>query len=401
MDHAACRGQGRGSGVEQGEARWSPTRAARLRLYGGAICLLYLVVVLAGALSLARPQAVPPPINDFIAFHTAGGLALSGRAAEAYDAALFQAAQREAFGGAFAGGFFWLNPPSFFPFVAPFAPLPFLGAWLGWSLLTALFLAAMLRLVVPGAVVVALMAAPGVFICAFIGQNGMLTAGLMAGCLALLERRPRLAGVLLGLLTVKPQLGLLFPALLLLGRRWVAILAATATALALAVASALWLGLEPWAAFLGSFGGSRDFLAGGAGAWSKLQSPFALAVQATGSLGVAAAVQEAVVAGLLGALAWLNRHGAPAALQAAALVAGSALATPYLHAYDAPLLSVAAAFLLRDGLGRGMRRAEVAVIAAACLAPAAVLLAGSLAVPSGAALLLLVALRRGYVSSRP
>lgn len=387
--------------MEKGEAGLPPGWAGRLRLYGGVVCLLYLALVLAGASSLVRPHAAPPAINDFIAFHAAGGMALQGRAAEAYDATLLHAAQRAVFGGEFAGAFFWLNPPSFFLAVAPFSALPYIAAWLAWSLLTAIFLGAMLRLIVPGAVVVALMAAPAIFICAFVGQNGMLTAGLMAGCLALLERRPRLAGVLLGLLTVKPQLGLLFPPFLLLGRRWAVILAATATALALALASALWLGLAPWAAFLGSVGGSRDFLAGGAGAWSKLQSPFALAVQVSGSLGVATVVQAAVVAGLLGALAWLHRRGAPAAIRAAALVAASALATPYLHAYDAPMLSVAAAFLLRDGLARGIGRGEVAIIVAACLAPAVVMLAGSLATPTGAALLILVAFRRAGVSSRP
>ena len=43
------------------------------------------------------------------------------------------------------------------------------------------------------------------------GQNGFLTAALIGGTLGLLERRPALAGVCLGLLTYKPQFGLLFP----------------------------------------------------------------------------------------------------------------------------------------------------------------------------------------------
>ena len=43
------------------------------------------------------------------------------------------------------------------------------------------------------------------------GQNGFLTAALIGGTLGLMERRTALAGVCLGLLTYKPQFGLLFP----------------------------------------------------------------------------------------------------------------------------------------------------------------------------------------------
>ena len=43
------------------------------------------------------------------------------------------------------------------------------------------------------------------------GQNGFLTAALIGGTLGLLERHPALGRDLLGLLTYKPQFGLLFP----------------------------------------------------------------------------------------------------------------------------------------------------------------------------------------------
>ena len=52
------------------------------------------------------------------------------------------------------------------------------------------------------------------------GQNGFLTAALIGGALGLLERRPALAGICLGLLTYKPQFGLLFPFVLIADRRW-------------------------------------------------------------------------------------------------------------------------------------------------------------------------------------
>jgi hypothetical protein len=59
-----------------------------------------------------------------------------------------------------------------------------------------------------------------VFINAVGGQNNTWTAALFGGGLSLLERRPLLAGGLLGLLIYKPQFGLLIPVALLAGRHW-------------------------------------------------------------------------------------------------------------------------------------------------------------------------------------
>ncbi|WP_029586365.1 glycosyltransferase 87 family protein [Bradyrhizobium sp. URHD0069] len=58
-----------------------------------------------------------------------------------------------------------------------------------------------------------------VFINAVGGQNSTWTAALFGGGLSPLERRPLLAGGLLGLLIYKPQLGLLIP-VALAGRHW-------------------------------------------------------------------------------------------------------------------------------------------------------------------------------------
>src|SRR4029077_16687910 len=71
------------------------------------------------------------------------------------------------------------------------------------------------------------------------GQNGFLTAALIGGTLGLLERHPALAGICLGVLTYKPQFGLLFPIVLIADRRWLTIAVATLTAIVLAALS--WL----------------------------------------------------------------------------------------------------------------------------------------------------------------
>ena len=48
-----------------------------------------------------------------------------------------------------------------------------------------------------------------------VGQNGFLTAALIDGTLYLMPVRPILAGICLGLLSYKPQYGLLFPLVLI------------------------------------------------------------------------------------------------------------------------------------------------------------------------------------------
>ena len=68
--------------------------------------------------------------------------------------------------------------------------------------------------------------APGVAVNVFFGQNGFLTAALLIGGLVNLDRRPILSGILFGMLTIKPQFGLLLPVLLLITGRWRVIAAA-------------------------------------------------------------------------------------------------------------------------------------------------------------------------------
>ena len=100
--------------------------------------------------------------------------------------------------------------------------------------------------------------APGVFINAFFGQNGFLTAALLIGGLADLDRRPVASGVLFGILTIKPQL--LLPVLLMMTGRWRVIAAALATMLALAVLTTFWFGPDVWLDYLHKVGPQQQAL---------------------------------------------------------------------------------------------------------------------------------------------
>ena len=52
------------------------------------------------------------------------------------------------------------------------------------------------------------------------GQNGFLTAALLGGALVVLDRRPLVAGILLGLLAYKPQYGVCSRIVLAVSGRW-------------------------------------------------------------------------------------------------------------------------------------------------------------------------------------
>jgi arabinofuranan 3-O-arabinosyltransferase len=186
------------------------------------------------------------------------------------------------------------------------------------------------------------------------GQNGFLTAALIGGTLALLERQPVLAGFCLGLLTYKPQFGLLFPLVLIADRRWLTIVVAAAAAIALAVLSWPAFGSASWEAFLHWMPiTSRVVLTEGQADWSRLQSLFGLVRALGGSAQLAWMVQVIGSIAVAAAIVYLWRSRAAFDLKAAALAAGTLVVTPYLYMYDLVVLAVAVAFLLRFALERG------------------------------------------------
>jgi len=207
---------------------------------------------------------------------------------------------------------------------------------------------------------------PMVFNNTLVGQNGFLTAALIGGTLYLLPVRPVLAGVCLGLLSYKPQYGLLFPIVLIAASQWTVFFTAGLVAAAMAFVSWLAFGTESWQAFfhwMPMF--SQAFLTEGKATWWKLQSLFSLVRYLGGSEYLAWIFQwvlTAAVAVVL-TLMWRSRVSYP--LKAAALAAGTLLTTPYLFMYDMMVLAVPVAFLVRLGLRTGFRPYELPALGCA------------------------------------
>jgi len=175
-----------------------------------------------------------------------------------------------------------------------------------------------------------------------------------------------LAGCCLGLLTYKPHFGLLFPLVLIAGRRWTVFFTAAAVGSLLALASWLAFGTAAWAAFIHAIPRmSQEFLSEGNASFAKLQSLYGLVRMLGGSESLGWSLHLSLAAATAVALFVLWRSDVAFDLKAAALALGAVLATPYAFTYDLVILGVPVAFLLRTALASGLRSGELPALAVA------------------------------------
>jgi hypothetical protein len=336
--------------------------------------------------------------TDFINVYSAGRLVLDGHPAWAYDWDIQKKLQIAVLGQSYPGNFAWHYPPPFLFIAALLAKLPYAVAFAGWVAVSFVPYVVAMRAIIGRPFGLLLAAAfPVVLTNTLVGQNGFLTAALIGGMLVLLPTRPILSGICLGLLSYKPQYGVLFPLVLIVAAQWRAFISAAITTVLLALVSWFAFGTESWQAFvhwMPMF--SQAFLVEGRAPWGKMQSIFALVRYLDGSEAVAWSLQAVMIGAVVLALAALWRSKVRYELKAAGLAVGALLTTPYLFLYDVMVLAIAAGFLLRIGLAEGFRRYELPVFGLA----AALLIAYSfVGAPTGfGATLLVAALIAGRVN---
>ncbi len=338
-----------------------------------------------------RGFAIP---YDFVSVLAAGRLALEGHPAAAYDWTIHKQAEVEALGHGFDLYISWSYPPPFFFVSTVLARLPYFAAFAIWMGVTWPVFALTLRRIVGHRLGFLLAAAfPATLLNVAVGQNGFFTAALIGGTLLLLERRPALAGLCLGILVYKPQFGLLFPLVLAVAGYWRTFLTAAGVGIALALASWVAFGTEAWVAFFHATPlNAKAVLSDGLADFGKLQSLFGL-VRVLGG-GETTAWLYQITAALVSAVGVIIiwRRSMPFELKAAALSLGTLFITPYVFAYDLTILALPTAFLICLGLRTGFWPGEPAALvgAAACvlLFPLAALPSGLLAMVVTAALIL-------------
>ncbi len=240
---------------------------------------------------------------------------------------------------------FWSYPPHIVLFLWPFGLLPYLTAYVAWCLTgIALFVFACSGAVDRGKLwFVAL--TPAVGVCAFFGQNGFYTGALLAGGLLNRERRPVLAGVLFGILTVKPHLGFLLPVLLLLERRWLVIMSAAATTAVLVVVTSLLFGWQIWGEYWQKVIPQQLWIMEVGQGLGFLVSSLCGARLAGLPLNVAWIIQDAVSAIALAMVLWTFWRRRDPALSMALFVTATFLFSPYALCYDMVIFGLVVAML--------------------------------------------------------
>ena len=333
-----------------------------------AICIAVLATMAHGILDYqGRPLG-----TDFSNIWTAGRMALEGNAVDTWEIPKFVAVQQEVLGQKLTEVYIWVYPPPFLLVAALLATLPYIAALIVWQLATLLpFTWLMYRLVPRRETLLLTLSAPVNLICLTHGHNGFLTALLLGGGLALLERRPLVAGLLLGCLIYKPQFALIIPPLLLITRNWRAIAGACLSAGVLIGVTLLFWGWPVWQAFIDSLPLTRDVvLEQGRTGWYKIMSPFSAVRMWGGTIPAAYAVQSVFTAIAIAAVAFLSLRD-NARLRSSAVAAAVILATPYVLDYDFVVLGLAIAWLWLDGDEKGFLPWDRTLLALAWVAPLA------------------------------
>jgi hypothetical protein len=278
---------------------------------------------------------------DFVSFWSAGRMVVEGTPAAAYDIVAHRSLELTV--APDTGLMPFPYPPPFLLFVAPFALASFAVGFMLWSLAGGIFYAFVGKRVAP---IMYVLANPPVLVTMMIGQSSLLTGGILILGLTLVGNAPFLAGAVLGLLIIKPQLALMLPVAMLAGRKWRTIAGALLSSVTLLLLALLLFGVESYRGFFAILPTYAGFMQHGSWDWATVASPFGFARYFGAGFSVAMGVQGAVAfaAVAMTAIAWARNWEQKVAILAAA----SLLATPYLFTYDAILLLIPAGVLIRQ-----------------------------------------------------
>jgi alpha-1,2-mannosyltransferase len=373
---------------------------SRVRAYSALILVVSLIYALPLAWMAWKTYHQPGGF-DFVTFWSASRLSLDGTPLAAYSyASIQQVAQGISPHFKLTGP--WFYPPNFLLVVRPFALLPSSLAFLGFAIVTTAVYVVLLRKAspLPGAWF-PIVAFPGLVINALQGQNACLTASLVLGAFLLLPKRPVLAGVCIGMMSIKPHLAIPFPLALACAGMWTAFIAAAVTAIIFTGVSVAVFGTAVIPAFLHALVDANADLASGLLPWPEIASAFAALrmLHIAAPLAYAAQACQALVATL--AVGWVWRNSRELEVRATALVAGTFMISPYVYIYDTAWLAIPIALLSTKAVRDGWLRWEREILCIAWIFPVAGEISGQFLHagigPLVFALLMFVALRRAYL----
>lgn len=180
------------------------------------------------------------------------------------------------------------------------------------------------------------------------GQLSVLLAAIFIAIYHNIDKRPVLTGILIALLTIKPQVGFLFPLFLIATQRWSVLLNASIATIAFIGVSILIYGIGIWETFLFSqIGEQSDLLFHSHPLTRGLMPSLAanLGIMGIGKT-IALTIHSSLALAAIGVMVWCCIRSQDKFLQYAIFVVTCFVATPYLMAYDTIILCWIAVHLL-------------------------------------------------------
>jgi hypothetical protein len=338
----------------------------RARAYGSVFSVAMLILLAAAYFRILQPAwhdpLGRPQASDFDPFWSAARLALRGDGALVYDGTAIRAAENTGAQLPPDEVMLYQYPPTFLMLCLPLALLPYIPALL--IFLGAGYAATVVclrRILPPRWPLATVLAFPGAVMNWIIGQNGFVSAGCFGGAALLLERRPAVAGALLGVFACKPHLAVCLPVALGAARRWTAFFACGVAAASITLLSWVVLGSGPWLGFFHTLWVSRAVLQ------SEQTGPKVITVYEAvrllhGGVGLAAAAQALAAAISMACVGVFCARRPGGVAEIAAVIVAGLLCTPYAMDYDLVCLGVPLAYVARAAAGSVWRAPDTLIL---------------------------------------
>lgn len=360
--------------------RWFPDQRRTIYLCAAVLVIAalftFVYVKIIWGLYQSRSATHLPQYTDFFALWSYARVIFSHPAADLYNDDLLRSYQI-ALGMAETQHYPFPYPPTFILMVWPLCLPPYHLSYVVTMLSTlALFLWVVRQTCTRSPMLLLwCILAPATIAAVWAGQLGFLAGALIVAGIRLAGTRPILAGVLIGILSYKPQFGLLIPIALVSAGLWVTVLSATVTVLALAAVATLAFGVTIWSQWLAMLPAYSDL-------WENIPSvlnmrPTVMAsLQMVGVPLLAARVVQAAVTVTVAVCVWFAFRRGPSRLAAAALLCGTMLATPHAYFYDLPMVVAAMVLFVEERVqtDQGFTTGEVGVLLLALLFPIVMLM---------------------------
>ena len=189
--------------------------------------------------------------RDFVNVFTSGRFVIEGRLADLYDKSAYRAWQSSEFGWGIRDHMY-SYPPVTLLYTPAFGAIPYFWSLLLWTVISLLLfgLAARPWLAREKLPEILGLILPTTIVCVWAGHYGLIMGALWLSAWHHLEERPKLSGMMTGLMIIKPHMAVLMPILFLRRKAWTAMASATATVALLVGISILFFGIELWQIYL-------------------------------------------------------------------------------------------------------------------------------------------------------